>query len=149
MKPWNIVAPITLISLGLGSGYAGFLLSDREAPVVVLSATPQAVAPAGGQLRIAYVLNRSRQCDTLVDRSIIDSRETRFVLPPFNFATGAGPIGQERYVSIVDIPDEATPGQAIYRTTTRYRCNALNAIWPIYSPTREVRFTVGLPRSPG
>lgn len=133
---------ITLISLGVLGGWAGWQVSDRSPPVVIYSSKAEGPAAPGGTLRIAYVLQRHRQCETVVDRAIIDSRQTRFVLDPLNFATGAGPIGQEQYTSTVHVPAQAALGPAVYRTTSRFSCNALNSIWPIYTPSREVAFVV-------
>lgn len=133
---------ITLASLGAVGGWAGWQASDRSPPVVVYSAKAESTASPGGTLRVAYVLNRNRQCETVVDRSIIDSRKTRFVMTPLAFMTGAGPIGQEQYVSLVPVPTQAALGPAVYRTTSRFTCNPINLLMPIYSPTREVPFEV-------
>ncbi|WP_428029832.1 hypothetical protein [Ancylobacter sp.] len=136
---WRV---ITLTSLALLAGWAGWQVSDRSPPVVVYSAKPEGPAVAGGPLRIAYTLNRLRQCDTIVDRMVVDSRQTRFILDPLVFATGAGPIGQEQYVSVVNVPVQAAPGPAIYRTTSRFTCSPINALWPIYAPSREIGFVI-------
>lgn len=133
---------VTLLVIAAVGAWGGWQVSDRNPPVTVFSAVPEAPVHAGGTLRIAYTLHRHRQCDTTVDRSIVDSTGTRFVLPPLIFVTGAGPIGQESYTATVGVPAQAAPGRAVYRTTARFMCNATNRIWPIYTPTREVPFDV-------
>lgn len=133
---------VTLFSLGLFGAWAGWQVADRNPPVTVYSAKAEASVWPGGTLRIGYVLMRHRQCDTMVDRSIIDAAGTRFVLDPMTFATGGGPLGQESYVSTVQIPTQAAEGPARFRTTARFICNAINRLWPIYTPTREVPFDV-------
>ncbi|GAB4071796.1 hypothetical protein KHC28_00505 [Ancylobacter sonchi] len=133
---------VTLFSFGLFGAWAGLQVTNRDPPVTVFSAQAEAPAPPDGTLRIAYTLQRHRQCDTTVDRSIIDSAGTRFVLDTLTFVTGAGPIGQESYVSTIHIPAQATPGPARYRTTALFMCNVTNRLWPIYAPTREVPFEI-------
>ena len=134
---------ITLFSVGLLGSWIAWQVVDRYPPVVIYSAKAETRGMPGGVVRIAYVINRLRQCASIVDRVIVDSRQTRFILDSYSFATGAGPVGQEQYVAMIPVPAEAALGPAIYRTTSRFVCGPLNALWPIYAPPREVPFTIG------
>jgi len=132
----------TYAAVCLAFGWLGWQVSDRSVPVVVAAAKAEAPAPAGGLLRISYRLQRNRQCETVVDRAIFDAAGTRFILPPLEFLTGAGPVGEEVYFVNLPVPPEAVPGPAIYRTTSRFVCNLTNRLWPITGEPREVQFVV-------
>ena len=137
------VAATVGISLGIWT-------IDREPPTTtnrVEVITPE--VPPGGKLRIHYWVRRMKECAIRIDRMMIDSTKVRVVLPDIDFERPPGPIGDDDYVSEVDVPDSLTEGPAIYRAVFRYNCNLIHRwFWPVVVGPVDVQFTVKGPKVP-
>jgi len=133
---------------GIG-GWLGYLVSDREPPVVITKTevlTPS-VNP-GGQLRVRYHLRRFRECGSETTRLIRDASETHFGLDPSSTPYSQGVVGEEAYNLPLLIPRSAAQGPAEYRVRTIWICNPLHHIWPIKGEMRIVRFEIRGPPAP-
>ncbi len=133
----------TLVVIGSVFGTLGMWANDRTPPTAVISAEPTAssVAP-GGILEIEYKVIRTRSCATKVERMLFDSRRVRHVLTDLEFEAAPGPLGPDKYTSVLPIPAHFARGEGRYRAVTSYRCNPLHALWPIPAMTADVSFDV-------
>jgi hypothetical protein len=139
---YRLVFIFAILAAALLGGGSGVWLVDRDPPTVIYSAEPViSIVPAGGELRIDYVVRRLRSCAVSVDRFIIDKFNTRYELADLNVNAGL-PLGEDRFVQPVQVPLGVEPGPAIYRTTSTYICNPMQKLWPIAAGTREISFVV-------
>ncbi|RYF40834.1 MAG: hypothetical protein EOO27_47150 [Comamonadaceae bacterium] len=139
---YRLVFIIAILLAAVVGGGSGVWLVDRELPTVIISAEPVApVVAAGGELRVDYVVRRHRSCAVTVDRFIIDRFNTRYELDDLNVNAGL-PLGEDRFVQPVRVPQGVEPGPAKYRTSSTYTCNPLQKLWPITGGTRDIPFLV-------
>ena len=139
---YRLVFIIAILLAAVVGGGSGVWLVDRELPTVVISAEPVApVVVSGGELRVDYVVRRHRSCSVSVDRFIIDRFKTRYELDDLNVNAGL-PLGEDRFVQPVRVPEGVEPGPAVYRTASTYVCNPLQKLWPITGGTRDIPFLV-------
>lgn len=140
---WRISALTAFILVLFWAGTAGMMTADRAIPVRVattLLLTPE--VPAGGMLRVEYAVIRDRACRTNVERQIIDSKGTRFILPETDFES-MGPTGPDRYISPNTVPVMAELGDARYRVTLNYSCNIIHRLfWPITDVRPDLHFNI-------
>ncbi|WP_441229393.1 hypothetical protein AB7828_03415 [Tardiphaga sp. 215_C5_N2_1] len=123
-------------------GGAGVWVIDREIPTIIIAAEPVTpVVAAGAELRIDYVVRRHRSCAVSIDRFIIDRFNTRYELEDLNVNAGL-PLGEDRFVQPVKVPQGVEAGPAKYRTSSIYVCNPLQRLWPITGGTRDINFLV-------
>lgn len=115
---------------------------NYDPPVVVsnVQAVGGPVSP-GGKLEISWKLERHRRCWTRVDREIIDSSEKRYSLDDIIYE-GGRPLGQDRVITEVEVPQDIAPGPATYRSVSLYSCNFFQNYRPIVVPSPEVEFVV-------
>lgn len=133
---------VCVVSLSLLGGWVGTLAADREMPTIVYSAEPsKSIVPAGGELRIEYVVRRTRMCAVDVDRFIIDSDKVRFPLDDLQVRAGLA-LGEDRFIQPVKIPPEAVNGPATYKTISTYYCNPLQKLFPIQGGERSIHFVI-------
>lgn len=135
----------TGIVVCLAAGVLGTMVADRDPPIETHSATvtnPE-VLP-GEMLVIRYKVNRTRSCFVQFSRTLRDSASPvhRVVLPDMIRYPGADPLGEDTYVSVVPIPENFSPGPAVYSTVALYQCNIVHALWPIVTPPRDLHFRV-------
>lgn len=135
---WGIMATVAFVG-----GYFGWIASDREVPVAVISmsAATEQVQP-GGVFRAHYRFIRTRSCGTHVERLLFDGGGQRFVLPDLDFAPGTLPIGEDIVFVPAAVPPGALPGTATYRTVNCYVCNPSHLMWPICDAPRDIKFQI-------
>lgn len=141
---------IALTSIGLISGVAGLWAADRDVPVAVrkVEVVTPVVAP-GGQVKVAYHVERHRSCAVKIERLLFDHDKVRITLEDINYAAPPGPLGQDEYVTAVTIPRTIAQGSARYKVITRYECNVFHRLWPIVVQAADVQFEVRGPPTPG
>ncbi len=125
----------------------GYMASDREPPITVISATVSAfnVMPGGEiEWRIKFV--QKKRCHIQTDRALYDALDVRYPLPTLEYQSGVDNLGEEQDIVLrFLVPNSMALGPARYEATTVYRCNILQNIWPIYSPYNPVSFEVTPP----
>jgi hypothetical protein len=142
---YRLVFIFAILAAALLGGGSGVWLVDRDPPTIIYSAEAVVpIVPAGGDLRIDYVVRRLKPCTVSVDRFIIDKFKTRYELPDLNVGAGL-PLGEDRFIQPIEVPPGVEPGPAIYRTTSTYVCNPLQRLWPITGGTRDIPFIIKTP----
>lgn len=104
---------------------------DRTPPIDILASEADGFAMAEGTLFVRYTVERHRSCQLKVDRSIITSEQVRIELQDSDWAAAPGPMGRDTYKSEVIVPHRVPPGPSLYRVILQYRCNPLQALYPI------------------
>jgi hypothetical protein len=103
---------------------------DRDPTMEAISVqAPKAVRP-GGQLEVAYRVNRFRICDRQVFREIIDGAGNRHILG-IQPNPVPSPRGFDAYTSLVAVPLTVQPGEGEYRVAIEDYCNPLHYLWPL------------------
>lgn len=125
-------------------GYLGYMVGDRNIPILTLDRTVETLrVPQGGQLLIRVKFITEKPCNIHTDRFLFDSQDIRHDLPPTDVQSGTAEIGKpEEYKVAIDIPVDFPPGTSIYRTLATFKCNAIQALWPLRSPVRDTQFEV-------
>lgn len=137
--------PTSILPLLIGlvlSVPAALMWVDRDPPVRRISSSVETPAVrAGGELVVRYVIDRQRDCETTVERTLIDGDGEMYVLDSAR-RTSNGPTGMRSYKRVVPIPAGAAPGAARYRVVTAYVCNPMHRLWPIKATAVDIAFTI-------
>lgn len=135
---------VTILTSGVVGSMLGFWTTDREPPTRIMRAEViTKTVPPGGELRIAYTVQRVRSCPTHVDRVLYDSESVRTDLQDIDFAASPGPLGYSNYILIVPIPRNFAQGRGHYKTIASYVCNPLQRVLsPVVVPGDDIEFTV-------
>lgn len=122
----------------------GVWVIERDPPVVTNSSEVLTqTVPPGGVLRIHNRVTRFRQCQTHIDRLLLDSAKVRSELSDVDAERPLGPMGEDEFTIEVKIPSTFSNGPAIYRTITAYRCNLIHKwFWPIVLGPVDIIFEV-------
>ena len=146
---WRIAALSSFILVLFWAGTAGMLTADRAVPVHVAKTTLLTPEVAQGSfLRIEYSVIRDRACRTNIERQIIDSKGTRFILSETDLEV-VGPTGPDQFITASQVPAMVHPGPARYRVTLNYSCNIIHRLfWPITDARPDISFFV-LPSGEG
>jgi hypothetical protein len=129
---WVATAMI-LLCLGQIAAWAW----DREPPFKLIGYSVERPVHVGGPLRITLAVQRdlTRQCDVTVSRWIVDGRKFLIYLP--QLAMDAHAIASLEQSSkdenriLLQMPDDAAPGNASYVTTLSYVCNPVHRFLPV------------------
>ena len=134
---------LLFLLVGAGAGYLAYMAGDRQPPVTVVAAwaTNSPVHP-GGTLKIHYRLIRYKFCPYSSTRAIVDSSNTRHILPVASDVTPFGHLGQDDYNLPVSVPGDIGKGVARYYSITEFYCNLLQNIWPVVMVNRPIEFIV-------
>lgn len=133
---------MTLMVVGVTAGYVGFLATDRELPLIL---TKMELVPQERPSRTVYFNYegfRSRLCDVTVSRFYFDPSRVRLTLSNITYPANTNNVGDDKYRTKMDLPEDATEGDAMYRTVNCYVCNPLQRIVPICAPPRDIKFKV-------
>lgn len=118
-----------------------WLALDRAPPITVDSyvLTTTDVEP-GGVIEIRTQITRHRSCPASITRYLKDSRDIVFVIPPA--ARQITMNGHDEITIRIPAPAGAVPGPAVLWSEAQYRCNPLQALWPIYARSPEVSLMI-------
>lgn len=117
--PWLI----NLVLLILALYVLDSIVSRSDAPVKVISAEAmQRTVPAGGELQIKFVVNRSEICENSILSYWTDATGREIMRLPVRSRT-IPKIGQNLPV-FVTVPVPNAPGQACYQSTVIHRCDS-------------------------
>ena len=132
--------------LAVAGGAFGFMLMDDDPPVI---ATDMRIepnpAPAGTTTWRIVQFYRKRSCETHVKQMVFAGEHgaRRIVLPDLFFQAELLPLGPDRAMIEIVLPENAPPGPAIHRALNTYRCNwAQRWVRPIRVPPRDISFTI-------
>jgi hypothetical protein len=124
----------------------GIQAADRRAPFEVLRVEPASARP--GEIVMIYADVRrdtGRVCSADLSRSVFDSRNVRFDYPQARFSAeviaGMERAHPGRLQVAVMVPPGAAAGLADLVNVLSYRCNQVQALWPI-EVTIRMPFTV-------
>jgi hypothetical protein len=117
---------------------------DRQVPVVVREATlltPE--IKAGEPIRVAYLVNRLRTCETDVMWSVYDGAEEIHRYGPLHIAAPGRP-GPDSFVHAWSTPGNAAPGRGRLRVVLAFACpgNYLQAIYPVTDVLPDLPVTI-------
>ena len=103
---------ICFAGAGIFGGWTGQLIAQKRYPLSIIdrvNLTPE-VRP-GQALELAQYVDRSKQCDIVVKRTITTATGQRIFIKQI-FEEGFGPLGGDKYVLPVDTPPTANFGPA-------------------------------------
>jgi hypothetical protein len=110
---------------------------DREPPFKLIGYSVERPVHPGGPLRITLSVQRdvSRACDVNITRYITDGRGFRYYLPQIELDQRAideleKSMRDENRI-LLQMPEDAAPGQAVYGNGLSYECNPVHKVWPI------------------
>jgi hypothetical protein len=138
-KMWlQRVSALTFIGL---CGVIGFWGQDRSPPITVKQETVQ-VSLQEGYIRVAYDIERHRQCSLTLEQLLYDGQGDRLPIEPVYFPIAPGPTGPDRFGIKITVPKGFAPGQARYRAIRLYYCNPVQRLlnWPIVLNVPDVEF---------
>jgi hypothetical protein len=110
---------------------------DRAPPFQLVGYAVERPVVPGGPLRITLSVARdaTRQCDLTITRYIVDGRGFRFYLPQVALDAHAisalDASNKESNRILVQMPDDAATGPALYGNSLSYACNPIHRLWPI------------------
>lgn len=110
---------------------------DRSPPLSLVGWAIEKPVHPGGPLRITLAVQRdlTRECSATVSRHIEDGRGFRFDLPQLVMDAHAIAALQESLKDesriLVQMPDDAAPGNGRYVSALSYACNPVHRVWPI------------------
>jgi len=126
-----------------------YMLLDTAPPLIISEIrVKNSVVPRGGNLEMAYIVDRRRFCDGEIMRVFVDSRGTLFPLEPYRFLNigklGQLKLGEQKIEVSAPVPLGAAPGEAKYFAVLAYYCNWLQrkVLPPIEVITTPQIFTI-------
>lgn len=128
----SILKVLFFAAVGVMTAVLALWTVDRSPTLQVVSAHATKPVRPGGQLEVAYRVNRFRLCDRQVFREIIDGAGFRHILG-IQPNPVPNPLGFDSYTSLIAVPLTAQPGLGKYRVTVENYCNPLHYMWPIRS----------------
>jgi hypothetical protein len=110
---------------------------DREPPLRLVGYAVERPVHPGGPLRITLAVERDMRqaCDVQITRYIIDGRGFRFYLPQIGLDAHAiselHATTRDENRILLQMPDDAAPGEARYGNALSYVCNPVHKLWPV------------------
>ncbi len=95
----------------------------------------------GSALTVEYFINRTRNCPTRVERTIIDGAGIAHPVDDKTFRF-QGPPGPDHFVRVQLVPMTSTPGPSKYRVVLIYRCNFFQRFVPLVDPLKDQDFMI-------
>jgi hypothetical protein len=126
----KVLAVIGLAGVTALGGSVGSLIVNKRYPIQVLeraNLTPS-VQP-GETMLLAQHVNRIDQCDVTIKRTVKTSTGQRFFIKQ-EFDEGFGPLGGDRYILPIQMPQNAAYGPAEMYSKSYSHCNWLDHIKP-------------------
>jgi hypothetical protein len=129
---WLCTAMI-LLCLGQIAAWA----LDRAPPAKLHGYAVERPVHPGGPLRITLSIERdlTRRCNVTVTRYIVDGRGFRIYLPTIGLDAHALDELQESAKDenriLLQLPEEAAPGKAVFGNSLSYVCNPVHQIFPV------------------
>lgn len=124
-----------------------WLVLDRALPITIESySLAQSQVRPGDAIELTVNLTRHRSCPARITRYLRDSRDITFAIPPA--ARQVTMNGHDQIVIRVPAPAEAAAGPAAFWSEAEYRCNPLQALWPIVVRSPEVSLLIVAKESP-
>lgn len=141
---WRIIGAILYVLSAVGVFAVGVSITDREPPIKYEGA--RAMSPMGfpgGVVEVEFTVFRSRICQSITQRWLVDSSGTRHSIPSFTIGLSML-AGRETYQRTIQIPVGATLGPAEYYVHLKYQCNLLHRVlsWNIEVESPHIRFEV-------
>lgn len=120
-----------------------WMLLDRTPPYTghqgeVVPAEPR----AGEWMTVAWTVKVNRVCPGTIQREVVDAKRVVWNYDVQPAIRREQLTDENRLHRSFILPTGASPGPARYRARTCYRCNPLQAWWPICSWTPEIPFTI-------
>jgi hypothetical protein len=143
-------ATVRFVLIGLGAALSfialviGFWVGDRQQPATYDNKSARVLGGSftpGGEVYFEYRTNRLRDCALKVERFFDDALGVRHVLPDYDMAT-VQPLGDQIVRRSAPLPQGAANGLGHYRSYTVYKCNPLQALWPLLGPVLSVGVTI-------
>lgn len=134
-------AVLALVAVAMAA-LLGYWVSDRTAPVENLRVEIIHPVHVGRQMRLKNTFSRKRVCHLRLQQSLVDSTGLRMTAPVEEFVVAPGVVGEDQFMLVFRVPEEAAPGPATYRAVRAYYCNPLHNFldWPIIVPMAVVNF---------
>ena len=114
----------------------GVWLLDNKDPLVVTGPAQYERAVPGAHVKIKVPVTRTRYCNVLISRYMLDSEGTYYDLMATRF------LSEDSLTQLAEgtpyhaefsfaVPSNVVPGPATVVTQLAYMCNPLQAIWPL------------------
>jgi hypothetical protein len=114
----------------------GVWLLDNKIPLEVNGPAQYEHAVPGAQVKLKVPVTRTRYCNVLISRYMLDSEGTYYDLMATRF------LSEDSLTQLAEgtpyhaefsftVPPNAVPGPATVVTQLAYMCNPLQAIWPL------------------
>lgn len=145
MKAFRFLLWFWTIGMTAFGGWIGWMLLDRQTPYVYFAeesyVTPDP-APDGGRVTVDWKLRINRLCPGSSLRTLADADTGRTVVTyDATPIIQAVQISDERLVRTFVLP-RGLPPLVSYRSTICFRCNALQAFFPLCQSTPTLTFRV-------
>lgn len=139
-----IIPPV--IAIGIAAP-ATFMVLDRSLPTTVTGVSVETlhVLP-GGDLTLAFTIDRKRTCSVTTTGLLIDSSGAETDFAPRLFQA-TGPVGVWNRDYVQKLPDGVVAGPARFILYASYVCNPVHAFWPITHVNADVRFIIDDPKA--
>lgn len=96
----------------------------------------------GGNLRISIKIKRITECESVVRRTIIDSKRTPWEKSP---EPQPNYVGEVEFIQYISIPLGAAAGPAIYQAEELWKCNPLQQVFPHTEFLEPISFVIMRP----
>jgi hypothetical protein len=141
---WSRVFNAAVIIFALIGMVQLVMWMDRSVPITVHSRTIiTPVVRPGGEFRYINYFTRTKFCETVVQRWLIDHRGQVHPIAPVMAAmpTTALNVRQESEARI-PVPSDMPAGQAWNVFQSTWKCNPLQRLWPVKGPVTRIPFVV-------
>jgi uncharacterized Fe-S cluster protein YjdI len=128
---------------GLATAQLAWWVNDREPPTEFhrVEAIPYDVVE-GDEVLIHFKVLRHKNCGLKSERIIYDSIRKRWILPDLSLEKSPGPVGEDNYITPIELPPKMATGKASYVYINSYFCNPLHYVWPVVVGPLTVGFNV-------
>jgi hypothetical protein len=133
------------------SAILGYWAQDWDDPITDYKAqmvTTQ--AEQGSMLKVRHSFIRRRKCHVHLEQFVFDGDGVRTIFPDEDYTVSPGQLGEDNFVTAVQLPLTTAIGPARYRAVRSYTCNPLQTLLqlPIIVISPDLKFDV-VPRSGG
>lgn len=144
----QIIGNIFLVAIAgvfvLGLGYLGLQVGDRSLPVILLAepALESTTVMAGEDARVRLKFVVQKYCPTHIDTFLFDSTNALVRQESNDYEAGQAEPGKPADIVFpIPVPIDLAGGPTTFRALTTYRCNWVQAWWPLHPPPFEVHWT--------
>lgn len=144
----TIINIIIAMFVVVPSAILGYWAQDWDDPITDYKASVVSQKlEQGGMLKVRHTFVRQRKCHVHLEQATFDAQDVRTIYPDEDYVVSPGDIGQEDFVTAMQIPLTMAPGTAKYRAVRSYTCNPLQTLlqMPIIVVSPDLQFEV-IPR---